>query len=142
MTDIKISEAQIAKCLEKCIHFNGTGNKVCKASVHYDSFDGTGIPCIVQFNKSNHQCSARVYPTREEAIAKIEASEKQYLEAVQRMEAVAPTVNECRIIAGHKGGKYERACAACNTGRLHIRIAPNRHARVSCTTEGCVNWIE
>lgn len=137
-----MTENEITRACETCRHFNGTTNEVCDAGIRYDTFVAPGIPCVVRFNKSDHQCPSRAWPTRAEVIVEHEASESRFQEAMKRIQAVAPVVNACRVLAGRKGGQYDRECDACKTGRLHIGIAPNGHARVCCTTENCVNWRE
>lgn len=84
-------------------------------------------------------CPDRDLESWKEVDARNAESEAIADEFIRRLQMLAPFVE--RIKAA--GGSGEDPCIACKTGTLRWSVAPsNRHTRVVCTTDDCLNWIE
>lgn len=133
-----LSPSQIAIACSKCAHFNGIQNDTCEAGVSYEPFRGS-LPCLKQFDKGLHVCTSRRWITAEEAQAEHAEAEK----AIARMNLALPLVSLFKAITRDGGASsFSEPCPACQ-GTLRVQIArSNLHARVCCTTPGCIQWIE
>lgn len=129
-----------------CKHFTGLWKQTeCRAGVKYDQFRtpelkrGEGslsfaFPCL---HKEVTCCAKREYKTPEE--------EKREEEEIARH--IQATMKARRAIVEHAGGKRgvtgKINCTACPDGSLHYSIAAcNGHIHASCTTSGCLRWME
>lgn len=132
-----MTRSQIQHAQQTCRHFNGTRNDRCEAGEVYAHF-ARGIPCITRFG-SPETCAKFCAPTEAEVIAEHERKENEMAEIHRQTGAVLPLL----VAAKTQGaGRYSYDCPACGKGTLRVSVAPNLHARVCCTTDGCVNWIE
>lgn len=73
------NKALYESSLNRCKHFTGLGNKVCKAGIAYkDVIDTSTSPARIPCLKSNNYSSACThveYMTPEQALARVEAIE-------------------------------------------------------------------
>ena len=53
-------EQQIVKRMGRCSFFNGVQNKLCEASVEYDTLPKPGLPCLGE----GDTCASRKFPDR------------------------------------------------------------------------------
>lgn len=75
------NEALYESSLNRCKHFTGLANKVCKAGVEYKSVLDTStaparMPCL-KSNDCSSVCAMVSYMTPEEALARVQAIEKR-----------------------------------------------------------------
>lgn len=128
----------------KCIHFNGTLNKVCKAGVNYNTFrqqwDSTccGFPCLKD-SKTPLSCGQREWPSEEYIQARLDEIE----EATLRHMKAGSLVAEFREKNKGKDAQESFPCPACEKGTLNLSIsAYNGHVWGKCTTDNCLAWME
>lgn len=78
-------EERIRKHMSRCVNFNGIMNRVCDAGVDYDAQAGgkpalKKLPCLLDMSEQTVECPHAKHPTREEAIAEIEESDRHIRE--------------------------------------------------------------
>lgn len=132
-----------------CKHYRGMFKvHKCEADVFFDTLEHYGTP---KFHDScpcfgpDHpgECKSKVYPTAEEMEEKDLEIEDLFAKITKAREAI---VEDC-------GGPWKRGtpassgkinCPACGqTEALHYRRAGvNGHIHATCSTKGCVSWIE
>lgn len=136
-----------------CKHFTGTSREVCKAGVNYLQHAGgeflgyvCRLPCTGDDGCKHAPdqkivpCALREFPTLEE----VEAKERRITESINS------TIKARQAITDHlkANGKPLRnvngsiPCPICNGGALGFSIASNGHCHATCSTPGCVSWIE
>lgn len=132
-----------------CKHYRGMHDKTaCEAGVEFASLPGHGVkgffescPCFGP--ERTGTCIKSEYPTAEEM-----AAEAKEMESDMRnmMIARVAIVSAC-------GGPWKRGtqgsagvldCPVCNSEESlrYSRSGYNGHIHASCSTEGCVSWIE
>lgn len=134
----------------RCVHFNGTMNRRCRAGMVYDEVDRNrrvpyraALPChtpdVFAHHYSGPQCHCPHvrFPTAEEVRMKEQEHERHMAKMVLALGIVAPLRKE-------HAGKYwvgEVVCPVCG-GVLHVRHHGNGHVHARCETKGCVAWME
>lgn len=133
-----LTEKQAEKMMGRCVHFNGVLNDCCDAGVSYEPFTGS-LPCLKTFDQGRHLCEKRRWRTR----AEVEAEHAEHESHTAKFALALPLVSECKAVTyGGGDSSFIKACPVCG-GVLRIQIARcNLHARVHCSTDGCVRWIE
>lgn len=130
-----------------CKNYCGMSGKVaCDAGVRFDSLPGHGkrgffesCPCFQNVGG----CDNATYITDEEQQAYMKMIEQDFVNRV---------VARCAIVE-HLGGPWTRgtpgaggtiACPVCKAkDSLRFSLAGvNGHIHASCSTEGCVTWME
>ena len=91
------TEQRIEKRMNKCVNFNGIMNDRCRAGIDYEELAGgrlalRRLPCLLNRADEDHiACPEARYPTREEAQAEIEESDRRIREYVSKIaEGVCP----------------------------------------------------
>lgn len=128
----------------KCIHFNGTANKTCKAGVKYGDVSVErpygSIPC---FEKNKLKtCREFQLPTSEQI-----AQQKEELAAhinnigIARA-AITGEIRERGMEGRNVTGKIK--CPVCESGEISFSCAGayNGHIHARCSTPECVDWME
>lgn len=129
-----IGKRELEMLTGTCKHFTGVGPGTCRAGCDYTQFTSS-LPCLKRFDKGEPACEKRQWITPEEAQA-----EHAEMEAFhERTKAVMPMLKEAKKT---RRSVKDFPCPACLTGLINIRVEPNGHARVYCSTEGCARWIE
>lgn len=144
-------ELQIKAETLTCRHFNGVQHDTCLAGVNYRALAGepmdgcmTRIPCLA-WHEPKHGpmavCDKRETWTREEAVthaAANEASTQRHLSAFR----IAHDDAKAKGLKRGHGGNSECVCPICQ-GVLRYSVASyNGHMHASCSTDGCVQWME
>lgn len=131
-----------------CNHYRAmSDHDTCNAGVAYDTFKGMSFekrPCFGKVGRAhNGGCELQQMPTAEEL-----ATEKAEMNRRFAMLATARAA-----IVKSLGGPWTRGMAAA-TGRIDCpccnskdslrfsRAGYNGHIHASCSTEGCVRWVE
>jgi ribosomal protein S27E len=144
MTDQQRREKQIERYMCRCIHFNGISNETCKAGVNYDGLRGTQVGALPCWSDTETPlvCDKRLLPTREQAEAhENEVAERQ----AATMKALRATHDDAKAKGLEKGngGRSSVKCPTCGNGEIHYSVASyNGHIHASCSTQGCVSWME
>lgn len=128
----------------KCIHFNGTANRVCNAGIQYKSVSHErpygGIPC---FEKNKLRTCSRFQLPTEEQVADDEAKVAEYIGMVFKTRAA---IMQHIVDAGNerKNTTGTIKCPICEAGNVSFSRAGayNGHIHAECDTAGCVSWIE
>ena len=133
--------------MNRCVHFNGIQNPLCKAGIDYDIFrqervDGKEwLPCI-EDGICVH-CEHRRFPTAEEVDAEQKIYEKSTITMLAGFAAVSEDAEKNGLKKG-KGGSGEVACPVCE-GTIKYSVAnsnSNGHKYARCQTENCVSFME
>lgn len=117
----------------RCVHFNGVMEKVCKAGISYrDVRDETmkpyGFPCL----KTGGMCDKCQFPTEEEVRKEIEEIQIGSSWALSTLLKVKEEIK----IGEHGYGSMPCDCG----GTIHYSVAEiNGHARAAC--DKCKNSI-
>jgi hypothetical protein len=123
-----------------------SNHDTCKAGVEYDSLKGIDFnsrPCFKR-NGKNAPCGCvlAAFPTD----AEIKAQDEEFAaHFAQTMVARALIVEDCGgdWKKGMRSASGEIDCPVCEKGKLrYSRAGYNGHIHASCTTEGCVSWME
>lgn len=134
-----------------CKHYTGTAyGKECRAGVPYDTFAGQPpekFPCVAQARRETPHdgslCSKCEMPTEEELDAEDREIKVMFENSMKARAA----------IVDHIGGPWRRGdksvsgainCPVCS-GKDSLRFSRagyNGHVHASCTTAGCVQWME
>lgn len=139
----------------RCVHFKGTQNEKCEAGIRYTdveslnpdekAFPRHSLPCWTEdetFNPAKLDCPSRVLPTEEQLAEEDRKSARAVEHMVAARRAIMAFVKENAALKSNIAGKIP--CPNCETGTLHFRRAgaDNGHIHASCTTGGCVAWME
>lgn len=138
------------KKLNTCKHYNGTVNSQCRAGVNYEQLaEGSlgmmrRLPCWATSPFKDAEeiktCTSREFPTPEEVAAELEeitASLNRTVTARQTiMDYLKAEGKPKRNVAGRI------PCPICKIGTLGFSIAYNGHCHATCSTQGCVRWME
>lgn len=113
---------------DKCIHFNGVMEKVCKAGITYADIrvEGDGpykFPCLTQ----GGQCSSAQFRTPEEVEAEVKSIEDSGLKVTM---AIAMIKDH---IAKTKEQKGKIPCE-CGGELLYVVSSYNGHIKAACKT--------
>jgi hypothetical protein len=142
-----------------CKHFRSPfHHKTCEAGIDYDSVTpeperqlgkGLRLPCrsipvvssspeqLEEFEKRG-TCACFLEPTDEE----VAVHEKSMKDHIAKMLVVEGAVAPLRQKFAKTGGSETIKCPVCG-GKLAVSISSyNGHARVVCSTESCVRWME
>lgn len=130
-----------------CNHYRAMSeHKTCSAGVEYETFKGLSFearPCFCRNGVCPPGCDLAQFPTAEEIAA-------EDAELAKRWELIGKASD---AIVTHMGGPWKRGvadasgaidCPACGTAKAlrFSRSGYNGHIHASCTTEGCVRWLE
>ena len=133
-----------------CKHYTGTGrNETCRAGVNYaqiadDSRPGmlNRLPCLRTHIKEDvvAECALREWHTPEEIAERVQRTRDSALRTVNARAAIFDYLKAegkpTRNVAG------SIPCPICNKGTLGFSIAYNGHCHGTCSTVGCVRWME
>jgi len=142
--EMKTLAAQIAN---KCIHFSGIMNKCCKAGVPYDSVHDTStsphrFACLRDEGADFMPCAKREWPSDEYVSARVRESKESLAKTMTAVVFAKADADEKGLGKGH-GGISGIKCPCCEEGTLQYSVASyNGHIHGSCTTPGCVRWME
>lgn len=133
-----------------CKHYNGTGrNETCRAGVNYaeladDSRPGifNRLPCLREHLKEDviAECELREWHTPEEIAERVAATRASAMRTVTARAAIFDYLKANNKPTRNVSGRIP--CPVCNTGALSFSVAYNGHCHGSCSTSGCVNWVE
>jgi len=132
---------------EFCNHYRAmSDHDTCEKGVVYATFDGLTYdqrPCFERNGVAPPGCPHAVFPTAEERAER----EREFM---ARMEKIGKAR---QAIVDSLGGPWKKGtagaagvidCPACG-GKESLRFSRagcNGHIHASCTTEGCVRWME
>lgn len=139
-----------------CKHYNGLVGRGCKdeperkcdAGVVYLTIKSTDearkgferYPCFRE--GEGVPCEKRHFPTPEEVAAEVAKHEAMW----ERLKLGIEAAHKDAQIQGFKrgrGGVGSVACPVCKSGTLHYSVAShNGHMHGTCTTGGCVSWMQ
>jgi len=132
-----------------CKHYRSMhDNQTCKVGIAYKDLPNAGTKefhdsCPCYGPEGTGKCPSKLYPTPEE----MEADDKRIAEMFVR------TAKARNAIVESLGGPWNRTtpgasgtidCPVCSGQKtLHFsRAGYNGHIHASCSTDGCVSWIE
>ena len=133
-----------------CNHYRAmSDHATCSAGVAYEEFKGQPYearPCFCKNGVAPPGCELAQFPTAEE----LAAEEAEEAEMNKRFELI---VKARAAIVAHLGGPWKRGtagasgvidCPACGAEKSlrFSRAGYNGHVHASCTTAGCVSWME
>jgi hypothetical protein len=140
-------ESEILRDMKECKHFNGIQHEQCRGGVVYRDLMGSDagwaghLPCFSD-EAASVVCEKRKLPTREEVEADLAASELRLGQMVVALNAAHADAKKKDLGVG-SGGCSGMLCPVCTTGTLRYSVASvNGHMHASCTTKGCVSWME
>lgn len=147
-----------------CIHFNGVQNKQCKKGIAYDSVRAPALPCIKFIERSER--GGTHFKPGEKAVSRTpfvregisvgsclsyeeptdEAIEADRIESEKHLEktiAALKVASKWRVRPKPKVDRRETVeCPVCK-GKLHLsQSSYNGHVHGTCSTDGCVRWME
>jgi hypothetical protein len=120
-----------------CVHFNGIGNRKCKAGKDYP-FSAAELVCFKDRYYVDGQCEARHFPTEEEIADK----EKEVTTMFKTYDLLSPIIS--RLKKEHRGKDYAgiETCPSCG-GVLNVTHAKlNGHVSIVCVSNKCFSMIE
>jgi hypothetical protein len=138
---------------DRCVHFTGLQNGVCKAGVSYASvkidhepipYTRRGVtystarsfPCLASYNAAGAVCEKRCAPTPDQVAAEEAESARMIEDVVKARGGITEATN------GKRGVSGTIICPRC-LGTLHYSVArSNGHVCARCATEGCLAWME
>lgn len=97
MANEKELQRRVKDEMNRCVHFNGVMNDECDAGVNYHGLLGSGVGCFAHmpcFNDevSTVNCYRAMFPTEQEARAKVDEYEKHIQEFIQQINnSICPT---------------------------------------------------
>ena len=134
-----------------CRHFNGifplTKARTCDAGVKYMKMNPEPIhegwmgklPCLKR-NEADCQCKHRSFPTKEE----LEGADK--LTADDWWANIQGSIEIIPIIRADADSKHTNSgtviCPLCQCPMHYTISGPRNHVHASCTTKGCLSFIE
>jgi hypothetical protein len=128
MSNMRSLEEQIAN---KCIHFSGIMDEVCKAGIKYRNVrvdEGNGpykFPCL----KQGGECAKCEFPTDEQIRKRIEQIDSSCIKAITAMAAIKEHCSKTK----EQTGKVTCQCG----GELHYTVAQiNGHVWAKCKSCG------
>ena len=138
---MKTLHDQIAR---RCKHFSGVLNSTCKKGVDYATVrDESARPCVCPCmtglgEPCATKCVGAEFPTEAEVQARIAEIE----DCGRKIGLARHAIVEFTKGARGMGGTID--CPACGSPRsLRFSVARcNGHIHASCTTAGCVSWME
>lgn len=113
---------------DKCIHFNGVMEKICKSGIAYTDVrvEGDGpykFPCL----KQGGQCSSAQFLTPEEVDAKVKSIEDSGLKVTRAIAAIKDHISKTK----EQKGKIPCECG----GELHYVVSSyNGHVKAACNS--------
>ena len=143
-------EDRIIHEMSSCVHFAGIQHAECAAGVNIRALVGGSdlgwaarLPCLLMdAKKCEVVCDVRKLPTREEAEAEVDRSEKQMERSLKIIWAAHEHAKQKGYGQGH-GGKDSMPCPSECGGTLHYSVASlNGHMWGRCTTADCASWME
>lgn len=142
------TQKRIEAEMSKCRHFNGVFvNKTCLAGVSYDELLGTGVGCYKHLVCLNDQdapvvCMKREFPTRAEAEQTVADDDRQLNIVLNAVPAIKKDAKAKGFGVG-RGGKSGMPCPVGCGGAVNYSVADcNGHMHASCTTDGCISFME
>lgn len=132
-----------------CNHYRAmSDHDTCAAGVPYSKFDGMAFgkrPCFRKDRNESVRCGCDLvqFPTD----AELDAAENEMLERFNKIASAR------RAIVDACGGPWKRGaagaggvidCPACGGTKSlrYSRAGYNGHVHASCSTPGCVKWME
>jgi hypothetical protein len=132
-----------------CKNYQGMHEKTeCEVGVKFADLEGHGTcgffetcPCFGPSQLS--VCSKAVYPTKEEMEATDREIAKRFENAMVAREAIVAACDG-PWKRGDKGRSGKMDCPVCKGKHSLIfsRSGCNGHIHASCSTDGCVAWME
>lgn len=133
-----------------CKHYASPGrNETCRMGVNYaelgdDSRPGmlNRLPCLRTHFKEDvvATCTLREWHTPQEIAERVEHIRNAGVKTVTARAAIIDYLKangrQTRNVAGHIH------CPICEGGTLGFSIAYNGHCHATCSTSGCVSWME
>ena len=133
-------ESRIERMMQKCVHYTGTQNMVCKLGIAYASFQrhGTGLPCIFPYDEELKQatCDKRQLYTRQEAEQYMDDLDNDFNKTIIARKAIVAHIEATK----QQGGTIP--CPVCKSGLLAYIRHSNGHIHARCGTDSCVGWME
>lgn len=129
----------------RCKHFTGINDDKCAAGVQYRELVGgeeygwgARIPCVTNsLTQDPVSCDSHQDPTPEEIKADGEALKKTF------GDVMTARAHILKMIDKHGVSHGRTQCPVCTDGILSFTQAQiNNHIHASCSTEGCVSWME
>lgn len=145
-------ERAIEKKLGRCKHYNGTSSATCRAGVNYHDLVGNEpgwgckLPCTGDGGCDHAPelkvvtCALREFPTREETEKYLDEVTRSMENTVKARQAIIAELKAHDRQTRNVSGTIP--CPICNSGTLRFSIAYNGHCHGTCSTSGCVNWME
>lgn len=137
----------LARILNTCIHFNGVFvNDSCKASVNYHEQFGNEVGCFksIPCTRLNAEktCPKAEYPTKDVAERELREDNAFVEKAVKASNQAHQHAKAAGLGVGN-GGRGEMPCPTECGGTLRYSVASvNGHLHASCSTTGCLSWME
>lgn len=163
MSDMKSLPVIVDRQAPSCKHFTDLQSGKCALGITYESVrkdhepieyahhpaakppyykHSRSFPCMGKYNLGGAVCDKLELPTSEE----IAAEEAEY----KRLSENTRTAREAIVKflggpwkKGKGGASGEITCPVCESGTLKFsRSGYNGHIHATCTTDGCVAWME
>lgn len=127
----------------RCYHFTGITNDTCEIGLNYKEITGGGtgwgakIPCCINsLSKDPVTCDK----FRERTAEELKEEEKTFKNEFNGV--MVARAHIVKMIEQHKVSRGKTKCPVCDGGFLAFSQASNGHIHASCSTTGCVSWME
>ena len=113
----------------------------CKAGVRYEDVKDTSqrpyrFPCRKDDGAAT-TCPLAIFPTAEEVQEELDS----YKRSSQNINTARAAIVE--RTGGRRGSSGSIECPVCHSGRLNFSVSGyNGHIHATCSTAGCVSWME
>lgn len=121
----------------KCVHFNGTQNKVCEVGIEYPKGP---LPCF-RDSAVGGECEKCQWRTDEQIDKEIAESDAAFERIGSARRAIIKHL-ESQNYDKQSGQSGEIECPSCNKRLRFTRSGHNGHIHAACETKGCSAWIE
>ena len=139
----RLAQRRLERILSTCMHHSGNPCAArCGAGVELFTvrryIPGLGgrfeMPCE---SPEVDTCPKRQLQTRED----FERGEEESRQSLDRCKQVREVISMATAAeTGNCSGSFR--CPSCGHGRVRFRVSSNGHAQASCSTSGCVDFIE
>jgi hypothetical protein len=134
----------------RCKHYTGTGrSETCGAGVNYEQLgDGSRpgmlnrLPCLRTHLHEDviATCERLEWHTPEEVAAQVKELRDMGLKSITARNAITEHLKASGKPLRNVSGSIP--CPVCDKGNLGFGIAYNGHCHATCSTKGCVSWME
>lgn len=127
---------------DRCIHFTGMRNKVCKMNVNYDNVKDKSsspfkIPCLLNtaMSDGNINCDLAEFPTAEQAKKEADEAGQSMKYTLKTMQSIREKHKKDKLLVGTVD------CLKCGNDLNYTIASNNGHIHAACST--CeIGWME